>query len=80
MPPRSKNSQPLGALPEDDDALVRLPVILSVYPIGASSWWRGIVQGKYPRPVKLSPRVSAWRVADIRRLLQAHAKNDETAR
>ena len=57
------------ALPEDDEAVVREPVVLSVFPVGATSWWAGIKTGRYPRPVKLSARVNAWRVRDIRALL-----------
>jgi predicted DNA-binding transcriptional regulator AlpA len=39
-------------------------------PIGRSSWWEGIRTGKYPAPVKLGPRTTAWRVEDIRKLLE----------
>lgn len=75
MPPKAtKNSHRPAALPEDDLAFVRLWLILEVFPIGESSWWRGVADGRFPRPVKLSPRVSAWRVADIKKLLAACAK------
>ena len=47
---------------------VRLPGVLRVFPVGKSTWWNGVAEGKYPAPVKLSKRVSAWRVGDIRRL------------
>jgi predicted DNA-binding transcriptional regulator AlpA len=79
MPPRAVNkSHRPAALPEGDVGFLRLPAILALFPIGESSWWRGVAQGRYPRPVKLSPRVSAWKVADIRKLLAAHA-NQGTA-
>src|SRR5262249_6912250 len=73
MPPRATKSgrnaiEPI-ALPADDDAFIRLPVVLAVYPIGATSWWNGVASGVYPRPVRLSPRVCAWRVGEIRQLL-----------
>jgi predicted DNA-binding transcriptional regulator AlpA len=48
------------ALP--DDGLVRLPQVLAPYPVGKSTWWAGIRAGRYPRPVKLGPRISAWRL------------------
>ncbi len=51
------------------EGFVRLPQILSVIPVSASSWWRGVKSGKYPGPVKLSARTTAWRVADIRQLI-----------
>jgi prophage regulatory protein len=49
---------------------VRLPVILSVYPVGKSTWWAGVKSGRFPKSVKLGPRVTAWRVEDIRSLIE----------
>jgi predicted DNA-binding transcriptional regulator AlpA len=48
---------------------VRIRQILAIYPIGRSTWWAGVKSGRFPRPVKLGPRTTAWRVEDIRRLL-----------
>jgi prophage regulatory protein len=48
---------------------VRLPVVLSVFPVSRSAWWAGIKAGRYPRGVKLSERCTAWDVRDIRRLI-----------
>lgn len=71
-----RKSQTAVALPDDDDAFVRLGDVLRVYPVGKSSWLRGVAQGRYPRPRKLSPRVSGWRVGDIRALLASVASAD----
>lgn len=80
MPPKAiKNSHRPAALPEDDLALVRLWLVLALYPVGESSWHRGVAEGRYPKPVKLSPRVSAWRVRDIRKLLEAYAGDGAAA-
>ena len=70
MPPRApqKPRTPV-ALPIDDDALIRLPDVLAVFPIGPTSWFKGIAEGRYPKPLRLSARTVAWRVSDIRRLL-----------
>lgn len=38
-------------------------------PIGRSSWYQGIRAGRFPRPVMLGPKLPAWRVADIQRLI-----------
>jgi len=51
------------------EGFVRLPQILSVIPVSASTWWRGVKSGKYPQPVKLGERTTAWRVGDIRELI-----------
>jgi prophage regulatory protein len=51
---------------------VRLSSILGPggpIPISRSSWWAGVKAGRYPRPVKLGPRMTAWRVEDIRVLI-----------
>ena len=34
-------------------------------PIGASTWWAGVKEGRYPTPVKLGPRITAWRLEDV---------------
>jgi predicted DNA-binding transcriptional regulator AlpA len=58
---------PCGFFP--DEGYVRLPQVLSVFPVSRSSWWAGVSAGKFPKPVKLGPRISAWRVDDIRDLI-----------
>lgn len=39
-------------------------------PVSASTWWLGVKLGRYPAPVKLGPRITAWRVEDIRALIE----------
>lgn len=36
-----------------------------ILPIGASTWWAGVKAGRYPQPVKLGQRVTAWRLEDV---------------
>lgn len=51
---------------------VRLPDIIKPrgpIPVGKSTWWAGVKDGRFPRPVKLGPRLTVWRVDDIRRLI-----------
>ena len=45
------------------------PPVPAVIPISKSSWWQGCKDGKFPKPVKLGPRTTAWRVSDIRALI-----------
>ena len=54
-------------LPET--GFIRLPVLLSIIPISKSTLYAGIKKGTYPGPVKLSERTSAWRVEDVRNLV-----------
>ena len=57
----------LNDLPET--GFVRLPQILSIFPVGKSTWWAGVRSGKYPASVKLSARITAWHVEEIRSLI-----------
>jgi prophage regulatory protein len=45
------------------------PPIPPRFPVSKSTWWAGIKAGRYPKPVRLGPRISAWRVEDIRALI-----------
>jgi prophage regulatory protein len=38
-------------------------------PCGKSTWWAGVKEGRFPPPVKLGPRITAWRVEDIRAVI-----------
>lgn len=73
-----KSAQPLtpraSALP--DFGFVRLPAILAVFPVGRSTWWAGVKTGRFPAPVKLGPRITAWRVEAIRELLARYGPQD----
>ncbi len=45
------------------------PPIPPIIPVSKSTWWAGVKSGLYPKPVKLGPRITAWRVEDIRKLI-----------
>jgi prophage regulatory protein len=56
-----------------EGGLLRLRDILKPkgpLPISSSSWWAGVASGRYPKPVKLGPRTTAWRADDIRNLVE----------
>ncbi len=38
-------------------------------PLSRSSWYAGIKEGRFPKPVALGPRTKAYRVEEIRALL-----------
>lgn len=50
---------------------LRLPEVLRLIPVSKSTWWAGIKKGRFPKPVKLGARISAWRVQDIQACLQS---------
>ena len=60
-----------AALPQEGH--VRLSDFLGrgkAIPVSTSTWWRGVRTGKYPQPVKLGPNATAWRVEDIREVIE----------
>ncbi len=60
------------ALP--DTGLVRLRSILAPagpIPVSKSTWWAGVKDGRFPRPIKLGERITVWRVEDIRKLIES---------
>ena len=67
LPRLFDRSLPIPYLP--DSGYLRLPEVLRVIPVSKSTWWLGISKGKYPRGVKLSERITAWHVDDIRRCI-----------
>ena len=68
----------MNALPET--GYLRLPHIIgnpkanppipAIIPVSRSTWWAGCKSGRYPPPIKLGPRTTAWKVEDIRTLIE----------
>ncbi len=48
----------------------RTPAIPAIVPVSKSAWWQGVKVGRFPQPVKLGPQTTAWRVEDIRELIE----------
>lgn len=47
------------------------PAVQPIIPVSKSTWWAGVQSGRYPKPSKaLGPRITAWRVEDIRALIE----------
>jgi prophage regulatory protein len=53
------------------------PPVLALIPVCKSTWWAGVKSGRYPRPVKLGPRVTAWTVESVRALIERLAQADK---
>ncbi|MBI1308620.1 MAG: AlpA family phage regulatory protein [Proteobacteria bacterium] len=58
-----------GALPVE--GFVRLETILKVIPVSKSQWWKGVKLGHYPSSLKIGPKMTVWRVDDIRALIES---------
>ena len=47
------------------------PPIAGIIPVCRTTWLNGCKSGKYPKPIKLGERTIAWRVSEIRALLES---------
>ncbi|OUR68614.1 hypothetical protein A9Q73_03650 [Bermanella sp. 47_1433_sub80_T6] len=47
------------------EGYLRLPQVLELIPIGKSTWWKGCAAGMFPKPIKLSPRITVWIAKEI---------------
>ena len=59
---------PFDQLP--DCAWVRKPTLMALFSVSDTTLWRWGREGRIPKPTLIGPRVSAWRVGDIRRFLE----------
>lgn len=75
---RKKPRQPKNPVPCQDVPVqlpeigfVRLSTILQIIPVGKTTWWQGVKEGRYPQPTRaLGSRITAWSVSSIRALIQ----------
>jgi predicted DNA-binding transcriptional regulator AlpA len=44
--------------------------IAPIIPISRSQWWAGVQNGRYPKPIKMGPRITAWKASDIQALVE----------
>lgn len=50
-----------------------------VLPISPATLWRWVKIGAFPKPHKLSPRVTAWAILDVRNWLVSKQNHDNVA-
>ena len=48
-----------------DDGFIRQREILKRVPFSAATLWRMVTRGDFPKPVKLTPGVTAWRNSEF---------------
>jgi len=46
------------------------PRILPIVPISKSTLWSWVKAEKFPAPIKIGPRTTVWRIADVRAWLE----------
>lgn len=45
------------------------PPIPALIPVSHATWWAGVASGQFPKAIKLGPKITVWKVEDIRRLI-----------
>ena len=55
------------------------PAVPPIVPVSKSTWWAGVKSGRFPTPVKLGPRITAWRVEDIHALIDSFSREIEAS-
>lgn len=45
---------------------VRLPVLVKLLGVSKTTIYKEIREGRFPQHVRISPRVSAWRISDLK--------------
>ena len=59
-----------------EEGFIRMPTVLKVLGISRTALYNGIARGDYPKPLRLGPRMSVWKVEEIRKLIAGVGNND----
>lgn len=68
LAPALDRANPLSAPPKSPPALeplLTLDRVLDLIPISRELWWSGVKSGRFPAPIRLSPRKPLWRTPEI---------------
>ena len=66
----SKQAATLGTLPSTG-YVRQSQLVPHIIPFSPATLWRKVKAGQFPRPVKLSERVTAWAVGDVREWMES---------
>ena len=61
---------------KENDRLLRINPVLERIPVSRSGWMQGVREGRYPAAIRLSPRVTVWREADIIAMIEQFGQNE----
>lgn len=67
----------ISSLPET--GFIRQPQVLHIASFSSTTLWRRCKAGTFPQPIRLSPRICAWRVEDVRAWVKAQWSNEVPA-
>jgi len=55
--------------------LLRIGDVSKKTTLAKSTLWLKIAQGQFPKPIKLSPAISVWKLSDIDAWIEERCKN-----
>lgn len=55
------------------EALLRLHQVLEIIPVSRSTWYNGIEDGRFPKPIKFGKRIACWKKSEILALAENRA-------
>lgn len=58
------------AIQEPLSGFLRLEQVLHLIPVSKATWWNGCKSGHFPKPYKLAPRITAWKVSEIQNFIE----------
>ena len=69
---RAARITPVAPVPavSPQDRVLSLAEVLQFFPVSRSTWYQGVKDGKYPKPIQLSVRRVAWRYREVIALIQ----------
>ena len=57
--------------------LLRLPQVMELTAAARSTIWKWVKEGEFPQPVKLSPRVTVWRLSEIEEWIESKVQEHQ---
>lgn len=70
----AKRAQVMAQLPERGYVRQKM-LIPHLLPFSAATLWRKVKAGEFPEPKKLSPRITAWRIEEVKSWMDDHRTN-----
>ena len=58
------------------EGFIRVGTLAAILGVSVVTVWRWSSDSRLPKPLKLSARITAWRVEDVRAWIQAHSETD----
>ena len=53
-----------------EERFLRIKEVMLLVPFARPTIWQKVKQGRFPTPIKLSERVTVWRLSDIREFMK----------